>query len=264
MVDVTSICNQALAAIGTRTSISSIAEESNEARQCLLQYEPTKRHLLRAAHWGFARAYTNPALIKARYGTPENPLSPPADYTWSPSSLEPPPPWVYAYSLASPHILAVRYILPGSVTGVISPPLFGTQGPGWPEAWMGPMVKFETATITHDGAPEYCMLTNMPRALICYTTDVDDPNQFDESFLRAFVQAFAANMSYTLTGDIKLFDALLKTTNNLIIEARTKSANEGLATIDVMPDWFRVRGVGPAAGTGPWVAEYGPLFGGVL
>lgn len=266
MADVTSICNQALAAVGTRTSITSIGEQSNEARQCLLQYDPTRRHLLRSAHWGFARAYVAPALLLARYGTPENPGPGKPDYRWD-AQQEPPPPWLYAYYVPSDS-LAVRYIVPASATEIsTTPPIFGTPSSTfWPENWMGPMVKFEISTVFAGDKivqGQTVLLTNMPRAIICYTRDVENPNLFDESFTRAFVQGLAANICQALTGDIKLIDALIKMTNSLILDARVKSANEGLSAVDVMPDWFRVRGLGPSVGTGPWIAEYGPLFGGV-
>lgn len=129
---------------------------------------------------------------------------------------------------------------------------------------MGPMTKFEMATTPGSGIGGFpVILSNMPQAIACYTSDVGDPNAFDESFTRAFVQGLAANLCQALTGDLKLVDALFKMTNSLVVDARVKSANEGLASIDIMPDWFRVRGAGPSVGTGPWIAEYGPLFGGV-
>jgi len=127
-----------------------------------------------------------------------------------------------------------------------------------------PMPKYEMATgsAALSTVPKNVLLTNVSQAIMCYTKDITDPTLFDESFSRAFVQGLAANLATTLTGDLKLFDALLKTTNSLIQDARVKSANEGLNVIDVVPDWLRVRGVGPTLGTGPWVPEYGPLFGG--
>lgn len=269
MADITSICNQALAAIGTRTTISSINEASNEARQCLLQYEPTRRHLLRAAHWGFAKEIVYLAVVKAHRSTPGfRHTANVAAGAWD-QRFEPPPPWLYAYSLNT-EILAVRYILPATMEGTISPPIFGTNAISYDQAnSMGPMVKFETGILV-DYSEQWVfrgflpvLLTNMPQALVCFTRNVTDPNFFDESFLRAFVQALAANMTTALTGDLKLYDALTKMTNNFIMEARLRSANEGLNAIDIMPDWFRVRGMGPSVGTGPWIAEYGPLFGGV-
>lgn len=276
MADVTSICNQALAAVGTRSTISSIAEASNEARACLTQYEPTKRHLLRSAHWGFARDYMILPLMKAHRSTPAY-SQPPTEVLkpgWDPR-FEPPPPWLYAYRLDSA-MLAIRYIVPqspDSFSGASSNgvPMFGTASSVFDASlFLGPAVKFELANIDDflvfpagQKLPFNALLTNMPRAIACYTKDVTDPNFFDESFLRAFVQGLATNICFTLTGDLKLFDALAKMTNGLIMEARVKSANEGLSSIDIMPDWFRVRGAGPSIGTGPWIAEYGPLFGGV-
>lgn len=267
MADVTSLCNQALAAIGTRTTISSIAEQSNEARQCLVQFEPTRLQLLRAAHWGFARSYGSLVLLRARAGTPERGNSPP-DYpppTVLHISTEPPPPWLYTYEMP-PWALAIRYILPWSGQGNISPPIFGTTAFDTSSGgWQGPMVKFEIATIPRGSGPSWitCINTNQSQAVACATFNMD-ASQFDASFARAFVQALASNIAFALTGDLKLLDALVKMTNSLILEARVRSANEGLNAIDIMPDWFRVRGLGPSVGTGSWVAEYGPLFGGVI
>jgi hypothetical protein len=51
----TSICNRALNAIGTRSTIASLGEESNEARQCNILYASTRDSLLTMAAWNFAR-----------------------------------------------------------------------------------------------------------------------------------------------------------------------------------------------------------------
>jgi len=253
MADITSICNQALGAVGTRSSIASINEASNEARACLLQYDTTRKHLLRAAHWGFARAYQNLAVYKARSGTPENP-SPPT------LTSEPPQPWHYVYNLPQDN-LAIRYLQSFADGGTISPPIFSsTTLMSYPADYSGPTIKFELATV--DGRT--VILTNYSKTSACYTKDITDPSYFDESFTRALVQGLAANISTSITGDLKLFDALLKTANSLILEARVRNANESINVIDTLPDWLRVRGVGPSAGSGAWVPEYGPLFGGTV
>ena len=251
MADITSICNQALGAVGTRSSIASINEASNEARACLLQYDTTRKQLLRAAHWGFARSYKDLAVFKARYGTPENPgpvLQP-----------EPPQAWHYAYFYPA-DCLAVRYLQSFADSGVISPPIFSTTVMSYPADYASPTIKFEIASV--DG--QTVILANYGKATACYTRDITDPSRFDESFTRALVQGLAANISTSITGDLKLFDALLKTANSLILEARVRNANESINVMDVMPDWLRVRGAGPSVGSGYWLPEYGPLFGGSI
>jgi len=264
MADVTSLCNQALAMVGTRSSISTISEESNEARACLLSFEPTRKQLLRAAHWGFARAYARFPLIRARFGTPEaDPALGSPVNGWN-STYEPPPPWLYAYGIPA-DVLLVRYVLPNLANSQPAVPFTGADPKLFADtSSQGPMPKFEIAssTIPLNPAPKNVVLTNVSQAVMCYTKDITDTALFDESFSRAFVQALAAMTVTSLTGDLKMLDALTKLANTHILDARVKNANEGLNVMDHVPDWLSVRGVGPSMGTGPWIPEYGPLFGG--
>ena len=195
MADITTICNQALAAVGTRTTIASIAEASNEARQCLLQYDSTRRFVLRSAYWGFARSYTQLALEKTRYGLPETPPNqPPATSAWNPQ-WEPPPPWLYSYRVPT-SALAVRYLIPNSASEQPPIPFFGTPTLSqYPEWGHGPMPKFEIANSGSLGpttdptmTQRKVLLTNQPQAVACVTGDIQDTDMFDESFTRAFVQ----------------------------------------------------------------------------
>jgi hypothetical protein len=264
MTDVTSLCNQALAVVGTRSTISSISEASNEARACLLAFEPTRKQLLRAAHWGFARAYNAFPLILANRNTPEA-LFPPANYApgWD-ARWEPPPPWLYGYKYPT-GVIAIRYIVP--LPDATQPAIPFTSAPNSfvPSANSGPMPKFEISVNMEPGSSTQktgVILTNVRKAVFCYTDDTADVTLFDESFNRAFVQALAANLVTSLTGDLKMLDALNKLANAHILEARVKNANESLTVMDHVPDWLMVRGLGPSFGTGPWVPEYGPLFGG--
>jgi len=145
-------------------------------------------------------------------------------------------------------------------------PLTSAPMQQWPDLHLGPMPKFEIATSTDplNPLPKNVILSNTSKAIACYTKDITDTALFEESFTRAFVHGLAANLVTTLTGDLKMLDALTKLANSMILDARVKNANEGLNVIDLVPDWLRVRGVGPSMGTGPWVPEYGPLFGGSI
>jgi hypothetical protein len=49
------ICNRALSRLGTRSTISSLDENSTEARTASIWYAATRDALLRAADWNFAR-----------------------------------------------------------------------------------------------------------------------------------------------------------------------------------------------------------------
>jgi hypothetical protein len=49
------ICNRALAEIGARVIIASLAEATPAAKNCNLLYNPMRQQILRAAPWAFAR-----------------------------------------------------------------------------------------------------------------------------------------------------------------------------------------------------------------
>src|SRR5258706_8457195 len=59
----TVIANLALSAIGTRSTIISMSENSAEAQTIALHYTNVRDELLRDAHWNFARKQVNLALL---------------------------------------------------------------------------------------------------------------------------------------------------------------------------------------------------------
>ena len=65
MSSIVDIYNLSLAHLGTKSNVSSISEDSNEARQCGLFYELSRDHVLRAFPWSFAQKRVALAL----YGT---------------------------------------------------------------------------------------------------------------------------------------------------------------------------------------------------
>ena len=82
------ICNLALSHIGTKSTIASLTENSNEARQCNLLYVPARDHTLRAHPWKFAQK----RVALADLGSP-------------------PQGWLYRYQYPS-DCIAAREILP--------------------------------------------------------------------------------------------------------------------------------------------------------
>lgn len=68
MTTSTDICKQALASIGTRSSITSITDGSTEANYCLLLYAPLRDFLLREGDYDFAMTSVVPAA--AAVGVP--------------------------------------------------------------------------------------------------------------------------------------------------------------------------------------------------
>jgi hypothetical protein len=67
------IANRALSAIGTRSQIADMSEDSNEARQCKLLLEPLRDELLRMAPWNCAMNFNNLSLICSAPGNTGEP-----------------------------------------------------------------------------------------------------------------------------------------------------------------------------------------------
>jgi hypothetical protein len=145
MTSVTDICNRALQAIGTRTTVTDAElanETSNEAIQFNLVYENYRDDLLRMAPWNCAMRTANLTYISSVPGTPEN--SSPATNLWQPG--QPAPPWAYEYQYPVDCLRAVM-IIPANQTGFASGVPITTAVTGGAAAfWSGPPVRFRVNT----------------------------------------------------------------------------------------------------------------------
>jgi len=241
------VANRALQAIGTRTTIASLTENSPEARQCALSIEPIRDEILRLAPWNCATNTNNLALICAAPGTPENP----SQGTSSWQKGQPPPPWAYEYAYPA-DCLRPLWIVPQFTTGFASGvPITTAVTGGAPQFWNGPPVKFRVAIdqIGPSGKPSNIgsdtkvILTNQEAAILTYIKQISDPNIMDALFVEAWVSALAARLVVALTGDKPLANMKLQEANSHIIAARQADGNEGLTINDVTPDWIRARGI---------------------
>lgn len=146
-----SICQRALADIGTRSTITSVfpTDGSNEAALCSLYYPGVLNQLLRAARWRFATRTDLLTLWKALPGTPENP-TPATVSGWSRSY--PAPPWTYSYVYPADCVRA--HALIGQPQQVpMAPPIFsGSSGTNPPVSQRLPMAKFEIASDLYDAS----------------------------------------------------------------------------------------------------------------
>jgi len=237
------ICNRALAAIAAKTTIAGINELSNEAAKCRLLYVPTRRQMLRGAHWNFARIQNNLTLLKAAPGTPENPTIP-ANTNWNPAT-QPPPPWVYEYAYP-PDCILLRYIplianvgnsqgnpIPITAVQPYTPPTISDRG----------TARF---TVTNDpnvqGSPQRVILANQPNSMAIYTTDVVIENLWDDAFQEAMVAALASRLAMPLTGDKAMYRQQAQAALAMLEEARRTDGNEGFTIEEWVPDWIAVRG----------------------
>lgn len=255
MVSQVSICNRALSQVGTRSNISAMNENSNEAQQCSLLYQPTVEELLQMAHWNFARKTETLSLLKSAPGTPTNPT--PAQ-VWT--SAYPSPPWLYEYAVPS-DCLQMQMIVPQMQAYYLGTPIFPINNTYLPAGW-GPPVPFQLATDRIGGNQRNVILTDQYQAIGIYTMMIDDPTLYEALFVQGLVMALAAKLALSLTGDKKLASMLFSAANEAVIQARASDGNAGLTVIDNMPDWITIRETGPySIPMGPFIAPYGPLYG---
>lgn len=240
------VANRALSAMGSRSQIGSLTENSNEARQCNLLLTSLRDELLRLAPWNCATNFNNLALICSAPGTPENPGV--GQNVWEKGI--PAPPWAYEYAYPS-DCLRPLWIVPQFATGFSSGvPITTAVTGGAPQFWQGPPVRFKVAIdqITNGipavgGADTRIILTNQEQAILCYLKRVTNPDVMDPQFIQAWVAALAARLSIPLSGDKKLAELKIKEANGYIQTARAGDGNEGLTVNDVTPDWIRIRGI---------------------
>jgi hypothetical protein len=114
-------------------------------------------------------------------------------------------------------------------------------------------------------APQRVILCNQQQPILCYNTQIVDPNVMDPLMQDAWVYILGARLSFQLNGDKVRANELIGLTNNSITEARKVDGNEGLTVNDVTPDFIRTRGNfgGPAWEYSPnmsfdWGSFYSP------
>lgn len=242
------IANGSLSLIGTRTTIASLSEDSNEARACSTWIEALRDELLRLAPWNCCKNYANLTLICAAPGTPENPVQ--AVNTWQKGI--PAPPWYYEYQYPA-DCLRPLWIVPQFTTGFAGGvPITTAITGGVPTFINGPPVKFQVAIDQIDpntglpsntGADTKVILTNQEQAILVYNKRVIDPNIMDSQFIMAWKAALAGRICIQLTGDKGLANLNIQQANDFIQIARAGDGNEGLTVNNVVPDWIRIRGV---------------------
>lgn len=262
------IWNRALAAIGTRSTVAGLNEDSNEARNCAILYDGVRDQLLQAARWNFARGMLRLTLLKAAPGTPENPVTSATPTQWN--ATMPQIPWLYSYAYPAECIQLQRIPLQQTVwNGDV--PLTTTPNGIMYGASQSPIAsaRFEVAQDVDPltGTPIRNILTNVCQAVGVFTRETTDPNMFDGTFTEGLVQALAGKLAIALTGDKTMEKNKYAIADGIIREARASDGNEGTPQSDNLPDWIRVRSGGYGYGDGLnnygiLCEPYGPTFGG--
>jgi hypothetical protein len=238
------ICNRALSILGTRSTIASLTEASEEALQCSIHFQGVLDGLLRVHLWSFARMQVALALLGAAAGTPENP-----DGTGGLSLA----PWAYKY--AQPvDCLRVR-----SLTGYCDSSGYASGIVGMASGTSSGATAYGLSG-DHDSAGNAIrvILANIPQAQLVYTARINDPNMWDAEFQEAFVYLLAARLCGPLSGDKSLTNLYLQSAQQAILQARTVDAAETPTSTEHLPDWLQVRGY-PMGSGGPNSLDYGLL-----
>lgn len=252
----TLVANLALAKIGTRSTIASLAEDSNEARAINLIYDNTRDQVLGMAFWNFARKTANLAVLKIAPGAMGS--TSPGGNVWSPDW--PPPGWLYEYAYPA-DCIQMRFVSPqfSNNVGVDGIPIFGnavtTVAP-----YSTAAVRFEVATDNISGNQQNVILTNQYQAIGVYTLRVTNPDLWGAQFIEALAAAIAGRIAMQLTGDKQLVSAMFTYANSVILQARATDGNEGLTIQSSMPDWIIDRDIGGYGNYGPWITPFNPLF----
>lgn len=219
---VVDICNLALDAIGTRSTISSLSEQSKEAKACARHYAQAVSSILQAARWNFARKQAPLSLLK--------------DATLNPPQTVPVP-WVYEYAYPSDcvqgrFILPQWWVGPSGVPGAVAAP----QSNAPPVRWL--------VGLDQDASSNNIkvILTNQPNAVLVYTAQINDTGLYDDQFVEALYNYLGWRICATLSGDKTLAKMAFQVAKDKTDAACASNGNEGITVIDNIPDWIRVRG----------------------
>ncbi|MET4341942.1 hypothetical protein [Bradyrhizobium sp. RT9a] len=256
MDDVT-LCNLALGQIAARTQITGLtppAPPNNIAATTMAGlYQLQVDAVFRAAHWNSARKQGTLTLLKAAIGTPENPDG---------SLPQPPIPWRYEYGYPT-DCLKVRFVIPqpnlpaaGSAplmtnVGVTNMPSVNTSLPFVP-----------AIDADADGNQIKVILTNACRAQAVYTARILNPDLWDPSLQNACIGALAAWACAPVSGSMERQKLAIGIASSLIKSARDSDGNEGITTMDYIPDWMQVRNAGAGLGLFGWSPPNGGYMAG--
>jgi hypothetical protein len=277
------IVNQALDAIGCSDQQIGDLEEGTRAAQIALRaYRQCRQQLLRAVHWDFARMTAPLSCSPTRAATRPNVGTLVVDprfiyeYAYPPTCLKarfipwnmqgsfPPDPGrqhrdpddaahlgAAAGDLNGMRIVPARFTV---ATDINYPPPAGTVG-------------WETQGVSPNGRT--VILTNVPNALLVYTSDMIYPNLWDPQFRAALVAYIASELALPMWAQkdrkfgLQLRAEQIKIAKEKVTAARISDGNEGTFSSDIPVDWMRIRNSGgisswgAGCGAGPGIIGFG-------
>lgn len=243
MSSITQICNRALSAIGSQTTISSLTDGTPAGNVSALWYDNQRQGLLRTAPWGFARRSV--ALTLLRQVSSGN-----STY-----------PYLFKYAYPS-DCLKFRYLVRSPLVQqqVDSPAVdvgaqFVNFRPSRENRWL------ENIDVDVNGAYVKTILSNVPDAIGIYTLDMTDPNMFDVLFESALTSSLAYHFAMPITGNVGMRQSFAEAADKAIDKARVVDGNEALPSSDHQVDWIAGRGVGSPWGYGFTGSGFGAEWG---
>lgn len=239
------LCNMALGQIPARIQITGInpASPPNNiaASTASLYYQTQVDATFRSAHWNSARKQAALTLLAAAPGTPENP---------SGTTLPIPPiPWLYEYAYPS-DCLKLRFIFPqpnSAAAGQV--PLMTNLGTTSFQPIQASLPFAIDIDTDQNGNQIKVILCNGCRAQGVYTARIANPDLWDQSLQSAVIGTLAAWFCMPVSGDEKKLERCVKIAAGLIAQARISDGNEGVTSMDHIPDWMEVRSYGSGAAT---------------
>lgn len=220
MTTTTDIGNRALQLVGTRTTMASLTESSNEALQINLVFAAIQNWCSGLANWNFARNTAGLTLLKG----------PAVGPTWS--NTYPSPGWNYEYALPSDFIRAIYLTNTAINTNSAQPATF-----------VGEPRRFVLAVDTVAAVQQEVLLTNESVAILIYTAFIANPTLWPWYFERLMVIALAQTVCMALTGDKKLFGELSTMLEQQINISTQINIAEGLIVGDTTPEWIQALGI---------------------
>lgn len=251
MADQISIANRALLGVGARAQISSLnpSDGSVEADAISVLWNSTFEALARSAQWNCLTRQVTLSLLAAASGTPENPNG---------IGPVPPTPWLYQYAYPSDG-LDIRYIVPSlpvQVGGQIPATTINNAAGSWIPG--GSQIPYVVSSIGDvNNSPINVVLTNQSQAQAVYTLNQSNPAAWDSLFQQAMVASLGAYLVPALSLNVQLMQICIQTAEKAITMARVADGNEGVTTMDHLPDWMRARAGGQGFGVGYNFSSYG-------
>lgn len=213
----TDITNRALQLIGTRTTVTSLAESSNEAIQANLVFTALRDWCLGIGNWNFARRTAKLTLLKT-----SAPASP-----WAAAEIS--PPWKYEYSIPA-DFLKAQYVTNSDINSA-------------GDAFLGEPKRFVVAIDTIATVDQRVILTNEALAVCVYTASITDPTLWPWLFERFYVSTLAWTLAPALTQDKDIIAALDAIMSRFLAMGLQANLEEGLSFGDTTPEWIQALGI---------------------